>query len=152
MILVMILVVLVVMICVMMLCNDVGNDVTAVNTYLKNEHNNLWNINGCLIPNTIKNKLNGNKFTEDTKQAVIIWEKCVRSQGLYTKTQPDGEISGDELAVMVDVEMDDRNIITKYIPHKYKERATKRIGDVMTLMASGIEKGLKPIENKLKSN
>lgn len=132
--------------------NDVGNDVAAVNGYLKNEHNNLWNINGCLIPNNIKNKLYGNKFTEDTKQAVMIWEKCVRSQGLYAKTQPDGEISGDELAGMVDVEMDDRNIITKYIPHKYKERATKRIGDVMTLMASGIEKGLKPIENKLNSN
>jgi hypothetical protein len=129
---------------------DSGNDVAAVNQYFYENHNLVWP--ECTIDENLINLLknDGNKFTKNTEQAVKTFEACLsKDQNLSSIVKSvDGKITDKELAFYTSAEMDDRNIVTKYIPHSVKEKTKETIGNVMKLLSQGAEKILKPITNK----
>lgn len=129
---------------------DSGNDVAAINEFLSRYYNRIWP--DCPLSEELANaiKNDGNKFTKNTEEAVKIYEKCLINNpesGDIIK-EVDGEINGSELALYGNVEMDDRGIVTKYIPHNVKEAFSKTVGGVMQAMAKGAEKVLSPISKK----
>jgi hypothetical protein len=131
---------------------DSGNDIAAVNQYFSEDHNTMWP--ECKIDDNLVNSLknDGNKFTKNTETAVKTFEGCISKnpefKGAIEKV--DGEINNYELAFYTDVEMDDRGLVTKYIPHSAKQAFNNTIGGVMKNLSKGAEKVLSPISNKVR--
>lgn len=121
---------------------DSGNDVAAVNNYFSENHNNLWP--ECPLSQSVVNsiKQDGNKFTKNTEDAVKMFEGCLIKHSVYGKDaikKVDGQITDAELALYTNIEMDDRNIVTKFIPHSTKQAFQNTIGSVLTTAAKGLE-------------
>lgn len=103
-------------------------------------------INQFLIPpkliEEIKNS--GDNFTEATKQGVLIFEKFWKSQNdpnVNKFLSVDGIVTNMELILMLDdIEINDRNILTKWIPRKVKDGVSDAIEAVMEKSAEGLEK------------
>jgi hypothetical protein len=129
---------------------DSGNDIAGVNQYFSEYHNTMWP--DCKIDDNIVNSLknDGNKFTKNTETAVKTFEGCISKNPQYKGVieKVDGEINNYELALYTNVEMDDRGLVTKYIPHSVKSAFSNTIGNVMKTLSKGAEKVLSPISNK----
>jgi len=131
---------------------DSGNDVAAVNKYFSENHNS-YNPD-CVVDQNVINSIknDGNKFTKNTETAVKTFEACLKRDPEFKNLnmEVDGEINNYELAFYTDVEMDDRGLVTKYIPHSTKQAFNKTIGGVMQYLSKGAEKVLSPISNKVR--
>jgi LysM repeat protein len=113
-----------------------------------NSKNLKNNINQFLIPpdliQEIKNS--GDKFTEATKKGVLIFEKywqSINDPEVNKFLSVDGTVTNMELILMLDdenIEINDRNILTKWIPRKVKDGISNAISTVVTKSAEGLEK------------
>lgn len=130
---------------------DSGNDVEAVNKYFSEYHNLMWP--DCQVDQNIVDSLksDGKKFTKNTETAVKTFEGCIMRNPEYKDVikNVDGEITNYELSLYTNVEMDDRNIVTKYIPHSAKEKFKETLGGVMKTLSQGAEKIIKPISQEV---
>jgi hypothetical protein len=126
---------------------DSGNDVLAVNQYFSTKHNDMWP--DCSVPQDVVNNLknDGNKFTENTEIAVKTFEGCLIKKYPKVIKQVDGKITNQELACMVKVEMDDRGMLKHIIPLETRENFNKTMESIMSFLAKGAEKTLKPLSN-----
>jgi hypothetical protein len=132
---------------------DSGNDVAAVNKYLSEYHNLMWP--DCMVDQNVVNSIknDGNKFTKNTEIAVKTFEGCIRKNPEYKDVikDVDGQINNYELSLYTNVEMDDRNVVTKYIPHSVKSKFQDTVGGVMKHLSQGAEKVIKPISRSVQA-
>lgn len=114
--------------------NDTGNDVKAVNEYISQYHNSVYSdIPSCKLSQDILYgvKNSGNEYTNFTEKAVKQIESCLSKKYSTIIKNVDGKISNEELAIYVNVQMDDRGVVSKIIPHSWREGANKVIGQVV---------------------
>jgi len=132
---------------------DSGNDVAAVNKYFSEYHNLMWP--DCMVDQNVVNSIknDGNKFTKNTETAVKTFEGCIRKNPEYKDVikDVDGQINNYELSLYTNVEMDDRNVVTKYIPHSVKSKFQDTVGGVMKHLSQGAEKVIKPISRSVQA-
>lgn len=114
--------------------NDTGKDIEAVNMYIGEYHNIAYqDMPNCqLSPDIIDRvKNSGDRFTKDTETAIKKIESCLSKKYPSIIKNIDGKISNEELALYTNVQMDDRGIITRFIPHTTKEAVSSVISQVM---------------------
>ena len=106
----------------------------------------------CKISDDVVNSLkkDGNKFTKNTEIAVKTFEGCMMKNPEYKNVikNIDGQINGYELGLYAGVEMDDRGVITKYIPHSVKDKFKQTVGGIMSYLAKNAENVLSKTSNK----
>lgn len=132
---------------------DSGKDAEAVNMFLM-EFNSIErftfdkNPNCKPIDETILNglKSSGDKFTEYTESAVKTLEACYVSLSPYNELfkKVDGMVSDGEIAAYAEgAQVNDRNIITKWIPHTVKEKSAMAVTSAITYIAGKVEGAFK---------
>lgn len=129
---------------------DSGNDILAVNQFLSKDYNLL--MPECPINKKIADAISkdGNKFTKNTEQGVKTFEACIMKDPELKgaiKTV-DGQITNQELALYCNVEMDDRGVVTKFIPHSTKEMFNKTTASIIGNLTNATKKVLSPIAAK----
>jgi hypothetical protein len=115
--------------------NDTGEDVRAINDYIGTTHNDTWpDIPNCTLSDDIINgvKESGNNYTEYTESAVKQIESCLSKKFPSLIKGVDGKISNQEIAIYASVQMDDRGIVSKIIPHETRKSVENVIGQVMS--------------------
>lgn len=135
---------------------DSGKDAEAVNMFLTNFNNihryDFKRQNCKPIDETILNglKSSGDKFTEYTESAVKTLEACYVSFSPYNELfkKVDGMVSDGEIAAYAEgAQVNDRNIITKWIPHTVKETAANYLGSAVLYMANKTEEKVNKLKN-----
>jgi hypothetical protein len=132
---------------------DSGNDVAAVNKYFSEYHNLIKP--DCVVDQNVINSIknDGNKFTKNTETAVKTVEGCLKRDPEFKdlNLKVDGEINDYELGIYASVEMDDRNVVTKFIPHSAKSKFQETVGGIMKHLSQGAEKVIKPISRSVQA-
>jgi hypothetical protein len=132
---------------------DRGKDVAAVNQYFSEYHNLIRP--DCVVDQNVINaiKNDGDVFTKNTETAVKTVEGCLNRDPEFKdlNLKVDGEINDYELGIYTSVEMDDRNVVTKYIPHSVKSKFKETVGAIMKYSSQAAEKVIKPISRSVQA-